>query len=337
MSCARAPNGRRGPGGTQSRPRVDISSPVRSPYTRSCARDRRSAAALRREPREPSRVRHTDLRSLLAIHEPASRRGRPRDRGHAAACRRAARRRSGGAVAVVGRHPGRHRTRPRLVGPGGPATFRAAAPGAVPLGGQASTGRPHVGHLLAGRAAGRGPCRPGDLPRGRHQVSLGPSTLGGGRAARRRPVPHCPAATAQLARRPGGAPAAGGAGPHQRARPQAPRAQPAGERGAPGPSGGLRRGGALDPGLPHGRLLAHRRGSGDLRVSAGRDRQHGASPGFSASRRLGPRQAEPSSSPRGRRNRSAWNAGSSSRAMDACAGSTPARVPAGRPAASQSD
>ena len=94
---------------------------------------------------------------------------------------------------------------------------------------------------------------------------------------------------ARLAGRAGEAAAAGRAGLHQRARPQAPRARPAGERRAPGAGGGLRRGGALDARLRDRCLLGHGADSGDLRVLAGRADRHGALRGVGASRRLGPR------------------------------------------------
>ena len=60
-----------------------------------------------------------------------------------------------------------------------------------------------------------------------------------------------------------------GAGLLQRARPPAPRPEPAGERGAPDPGGGRRRGGALDPRHRHRHRLGDGAGSGALRVFAG--------------------------------------------------------------------
>ena len=141
---------------------------------------------------------------------------------------------------------------------------------------------------LDGAAAG-GRRRPRVLPPLRHQVESEPPALGRGRAARRRlgfntlrAERDWPDALVQAA-------ATGRAGLHQRARSEARTTKPAGERGAPGPGGGRRRGGALDPGLRHGRLLGHGEGSGDLRVLAGRGRQPGASRGVGPSRRLGSR------------------------------------------------
>ena len=60
-----------------------------------------------------------------------------------------------------------------------------------------------------------------------------------------------------------------GAGLLQRARPPAPRPEPAGERGAPDPGGGRRRGGALDPRHRHRPHLGDGPGAGALRVLAG--------------------------------------------------------------------
>ena len=250
----------------------------------------RSVAALRRAPRESSRVRDADLRPLLPVHQPASRRGGPRDRRRAAPCLRASRHRLRGALAVVGERP-RVSSRPPTPTPRRKVRrlpsrcARSSTPGRVQ---QMLAGRMVAFSSLDG-AAGGGRRRPGERPPARHQVEPDPPARGGGRAARRRPGLQHPAGGARLAGRAGEAAAAGRAGLRQRARPEAPRAEPAGERGAPGPGGGLRRGGALDPGLRHGRLLGHGEGSGDLRVLAGRGRQPGASRGVGPSRRLGPR------------------------------------------------
>ena len=78
----------------------------------------------------------------VALHRPSSRRGRPRGRGRAAPCLRAARDRPVGAVAVVGRSPRGDRAHPRLLRRGKPSSDRSDAPGAVPLVHRAGAGRP---------------------------------------------------------------------------------------------------------------------------------------------------------------------------------------------------
>ena len=67
------------------------------------------------------------------------------------------RHRSRGALAVVGRDPGRHRAHPRLPRPGRSAASRAAAPGAVPLVRRADAGRPHGRRSLRWRSCRRRP------------------------------------------------------------------------------------------------------------------------------------------------------------------------------------
>ena len=96
----------------------------------------------------------------------------------------------------------------------------------------ADAGRPHGRPFLAGGDAGGGRRRPGERPPSRHQVEPDPPACGGGRAARWRPGLQHPAGEARLAGRAGEAAATGRAGLHQRARSEAPRAEPAGERGA---------------------------------------------------------------------------------------------------------
>jgi len=68
---------------------------------------------------------------------------------------------------------------------------------------------------------GGGRCGPGVLPPIQHQVAFEPPTLGGRRAARRRPRPQHPASRAQLAGGRGEAAAARRPNLHQRARPEA--------------------------------------------------------------------------------------------------------------------
>ena len=130
---------------------------------------------------------------------------------------------------MVGRGPGRHRAHPRLLRPGRPATLRADAPGALPLGPyrQMLAGRmvavSSLEELPAEAAVDRETCRLFGI-----KSDLMPPALGGGRAARGRPGLQRPAGAARLAGRAGEAAATGRAGLHQRARPEAPRAEPAG-------------------------------------------------------------------------------------------------------------
>ena len=141
---------------------------------------------------------------------------------------------------------------------GAAATSRAAAPGALPLGRPAATGRPHGCHSFGGGAAGGGRRRPGKRPPSRHQVESDPPALGGGRAARWRPGLQYPEGGARLAGRAGEAAATGCAGLHQRARPAASRAEPAGERGSPGGGRRARRPRVLRGGLRRRRRLRRR-------------------------------------------------------------------------------
>ncbi len=107
-------------------------------------------------------------------------------------------------------------------------------------------------------------------------------------------------------------------------------------RGAGEPGGGLRRGGALDPGLQRGRLLGHGEGSGDLRVFAGRGHQHGAFRGVGPSRRLGSRSGSHRAVAGARANPSTWSTGSSSQATAASGGSPPVGDAVSSPPASRS-
>ncbi len=150
--------------------------------------------ARHRAPRESPRVRDADLRPLLPVHQPASRRGGPRDRRRAAPCLRASRHRLRGALAVVCEcGPGVITPTHAYPSPDGPPHPAPHAPGAVPLVGAADAGRPQGCLHLAGRSAGGGRRRPRDRPPARHQVEPDPPARGGGRAARRRPGVQHPA------------------------------------------------------------------------------------------------------------------------------------------------
>ncbi len=220
-------------------------------------------------PQGRRRVRGADRRSLVPVRQPGPGRAGPRDRGRAAPGLRAARHRSGRALAMVGRGPGRHPAHPRLRRPERHTTCRAAAPRAVPVGRRPDDGRPYGRDPLHGRDAGGVRRRPGERPPPRAPVEPDPPARVGRRASGRRAGLQHPAGGARLAGRAGEAAAARRAGLLQRARPQAPRPEPAGERGAPGPGGGLRRGGTLDPRPRHRHLLGDGAGSGALRVFAG--------------------------------------------------------------------
>ena len=268
-------------------------------------------------------VRGPDRRPLVPVRQPGSGRGGPRDRGRAAPGLRAARHRSRRAVAMVGRGPDRHPAHPRLRRPERPATCRSAAPRAVPVGRRPDDGRPHGRDPLHGRDAG-GVCRrPGELPPPGTPVEPDPPARVGRRGAGRRAGLQHPAGRARLAGRAGEAAAARRAGLLQRARPQAPRPEPAGERGAPGPGGGRRRGGALDPRPRHRHLLGDGAGSGAVRVFAGRSPRHGAFRGVGPSRRLGRRPGCPRAVGADRRAHRRGVPDRPPRPMAACGGSPP--------------
>ena len=160
--------------------------------------------------------------------------------------------------------------------------------------------------------------------------NLMPPALGGGRAARWRSGLQYPAGASRLAGRAGEAAATGRASLHQRARSEAPRAEPAGERGAPGLAADSAEAGLWTLDYSTGVFWATERARAifgyppDEVISMERFEASVHPDDWDSS-------GEPSSGPRVRANPSTWNTGSSCRgdggvAVDRFPRAAPSRV-----------
>ncbi len=226
----------------------------------------RARGNFRRAPRKPARVRDADRRSLVPLHQPASRRSGPRDRGGAAPGLRASRHRPRGALAVVRADPESscRRTSYPAATTGDPPSrcARISTPGP-----EADACRTIRSFLDLGRTASGGCASTGRRPPRWHPSNLTlPLAMGG-----EPPIGALGLNTLQEQRdwpdEAGAAAATGRAGLHQRARAQAPRAPPAGERGASGGGRRPRRPRVLRSGLRRRRHVRRRPVSRPLRCS----------------------------------------------------------------------